>query len=129
MAHVNDSGKQDRRLNAQEALPVLPLRNAVVFPGMVLPLRVGRARSVAAVEAAMAKHGGTLVLVALKDDVDEPTGNELYKVGTLAHVESSCVALPARRSSRRKTRVIIYKRRFACGRKRRGPIHRSSKHS
>lgn len=87
MAYVNDSGTQDPRLNAHEPLPVLPLRNAVVFPGMVLPLRVGRARSVAAVEAAMAKHGGTLVLIALKDDVDEPTAAELHKVGTLAHVE------------------------------------------
>jgi len=87
MAYINETGKSDPRLNSHDPLPVLPLRNAVVFPGMVLPLRVGRARSVAAVEAAMANHGGTLVLVALNDDVEEPTGASLHKVGTLAHVE------------------------------------------
>jgi ATP-dependent Lon protease len=87
MARGNASEKEDVPIHRQEPLPVLPLRNAVVFPGMVLPLRVGRARSVAAVEAAMAKHGGTLVLVALKEDVEEPTSAEIYKVGTLAHIE------------------------------------------
>jgi ATP-dependent Lon protease len=66
-------------------LPVLPLRNTVLFPYALLPLSVGRERSVAAVEAAVAKTDNELVLVAQRDgSQDEPRWEDLYRVGTRA---------------------------------------------
>ena len=69
-----------------EELPVLPLREFVVFPYMVLPLFVARARSIAAVEDAMA--AGRLVLLVAQRNAEarEPEPDDLYRVGTVAMV-------------------------------------------
>lgn len=65
---------------------LLPLRDLVVFPGMVLPLFVGRERSIAAIELAM-KTDRILFLVAQKRvDTEQPEQKDLYRVGTLAEV-------------------------------------------
>ena len=67
-------------------LPVLPLRDVVVFPHMVIPLFVGRARSIKALEAAMAS-GKNILLVAQKDATqDSPTPDDIYRVGTVASI-------------------------------------------
>ena len=67
-------------------LPVLPLRDVVVFPHMVIPLFVGRARSIKALEAAMA-GGKNILLVAQKDATqDSPTPDDIYRVGTVASI-------------------------------------------
>ncbi len=67
-------------------LPVLPLRDVVVFPHMVIPLFVGRARSIKALEAAMA-GGKNILLVAQKDATqDSPTPDDIYRVGTIASI-------------------------------------------
>jgi ATP-dependent Lon protease len=67
-------------------VPVLPLRDVVLFPHVSMPLLVGRASSVAAVEAAIAGDRQVL-LVAQKDgQVEEPVGGDLYRTGTLATV-------------------------------------------
>ncbi len=67
-------------------LPVLPLRDVVVFPHMVIPLFVGRARSIKALEMAM-PTGKHIMLVAQKDAAqDSPTPDGLYRVGTVASV-------------------------------------------
>jgi ATP-dependent Lon protease len=69
-------------------LPVLPLRNTVVFPFMPVPLVVGRRRSVAAVESAVATEERWLVTVAQRRPVEEePTPEDLYTVGTLVTVK------------------------------------------
>jgi ATP-dependent Lon protease len=66
--------------------PVLPLRDVVVYPHMVIPLFVGRDRSVQALNHAM-QGGKQIVLVAQKQaDVDEPGPGDLYDVGTLATI-------------------------------------------
>ncbi|MCG8588783.1 MAG: endopeptidase La [Proteobacteria bacterium] len=69
-----------------EELPVLPLREFVVFPYMVLPLFVARDRSMAAVEDALA--GDRLVLLVAQRDaeIDEPEPDDLYRTGTVAMV-------------------------------------------
>ncbi|MBC7223191.1 MAG: endopeptidase La [Anaerolineae bacterium] len=68
-------------------LPVLPLRDMVVFPHMVAPLFVGRERSVRAVEEALTSGDGTLVVVTQKDsDVEWPGADDLYTVGTVVTV-------------------------------------------
>jgi ATP-dependent Lon protease len=64
-------------------LPVLPLKNTVLFPNLFMPLAVGRAQSLAAVEAALQGEEKTLVLVAQRDAAkDQPGPDDLYTVGT-----------------------------------------------
>ena len=68
------------------SLPVLPLRDIVVFPQMVVPLFVGREKSVQALEAAM-NGDKTVFLLSQRNPADEdPGADELYDVGTLATV-------------------------------------------
>ncbi len=70
--------------NKQLILPLLPLRDVVVFPHMVIPLFVGRAESVRALEVAMAMDK-QIFLIAQKDAaVDSPILQDLYEVGTVA---------------------------------------------
>ncbi|MEL1249953.1 endopeptidase La [Aurantiacibacter gilvus] len=68
------------------AYPLLPLRDIVVFPGMVVPLFVGRDKSVAALEAAM-ENGKDIFLVAQLDpSCDDPEADDLYDLGVVAQV-------------------------------------------
>ncbi|MGH8225358.1 MAG: endopeptidase La [Gammaproteobacteria bacterium] len=68
-------------------LPVLPLRDVVVYPHMVMSLFVGRPPSVKALEASIESGDSTIVLLAQKrSDVDEPGGDDLFRVGTLATI-------------------------------------------
>jgi len=65
------------------AIPLLPIKNAVLFPYMLMPLSVGRPSSVAAVERAMAGEEKRIVIVAQRDaGVDEPKQEDLFGVGT-----------------------------------------------
>jgi ATP-dependent Lon protease len=69
------------------SLPVLPLRDVVVFPHMVVPLFVGRERSVAALEAAFERPGKELLVVAQKNArTNDPAAEDLFDVGCLAVV-------------------------------------------
>lgn len=68
------------------SLPLLPLRDVVVFPHMVIPLFVGRPRSIKALEQAM-EAGKHILLVAQKSAAkDEPTFDDLYQVGSVASI-------------------------------------------
>ncbi len=67
-------------------LPLLPLRDIVVFPGMVVPLFVGREKSVAALEAAMAGDKDIFLLAQLDPASDDPGGDDLYDMGVIATV-------------------------------------------
>ncbi len=70
----------------QTIISVLPLRDIVVFPGMVVPLFVGREKSVKALEH-VASHDNHIFLVTQKDgSQDEPTLNDVYEVGTVASI-------------------------------------------
>ena len=69
-----------------QEIPVLPLRDVVVYPHMVIPLFVGREKSVRALDLAM-ERGKQIILVAQKvPDVDDPDAADLYQVGALAQV-------------------------------------------
>ncbi|MCI0456370.1 MAG: endopeptidase La [Gemmataceae bacterium] len=71
-----------------QALPVLALKNTVLFPHLFMPLAAGRATSVAAVEAALASEGKTLVLVAQRDSsVEQPRPDDLHSIGTRAVIK------------------------------------------
>jgi ATP-dependent Lon protease len=80
------SNKILRFTMSQDYLPLLPLRDVVVFPSMVIPLFVGRAKSIAALEDAMAQDK-RVMLVAQKDaSHDNPDANDLNQVGTVANI-------------------------------------------
>ncbi|MNS01611.1 Lon protease [compost metagenome] len=67
-------------------IPVLPLRDVVVYPHMVIPLFVGREKSIRCLEAAM-EQDKKVLLVAQKDaSTDEPTVEEIFSVGTVANI-------------------------------------------
>jgi ATP-dependent Lon protease len=69
-----------------ENIPVLPLRDVVVYPHMVIPLFVGREKSILALESAM-KGDKRIMLVAQRQaEVDDPKQDDLYRIGTIATV-------------------------------------------
>ncbi len=68
------------------SIPVLPLRDIVVFPHMVAPLFVGRKQSVNALNNVMTKDKKILLVTQINPEVDSPNSDHLYKVGTLAKV-------------------------------------------
>ena len=69
-------------------LPVLPLKNTVLFPHQMLPLVVGRPSSLAAAEAALSTEDKTLVVVSQMDDeIEEPGFADLFSIGTLAVIK------------------------------------------
>ncbi|MGC6245104.1 endopeptidase La [Pasteurella multocida] len=70
----------------QQSIPVLPLRDVVVFPYMVMPLFVGRPKSIRSLDEAM-ETGKQLLLVSQKQaDLEEPTVDDVYRVGTVANI-------------------------------------------
>jgi ATP-dependent Lon protease len=81
---------QDKSLpvvpDTEKTLPVLPLRDVVVFPHMVIPLFVGRRKSIKALEEAM-ESGKEIMLVAQKSaSEDDPTIDDIHTIGTLANI-------------------------------------------
>src|SRR5262245_1224333 len=76
----------DERVQIPDSCPVLPLRDIVIFPFMIVPLFVQRERSMRAIDQALAENR-MIMLVAQRDlEKEEPTGSDLYNVGTAATV-------------------------------------------
>jgi ATP-dependent Lon protease len=74
------------KIDSKKPLPVLPLRNIVVFPNMIVPLFVGRDKSVNALEEVM-NRDKQILLVAQKDEsIDDPGLNDFYRVGAIGNV-------------------------------------------
>jgi ATP-dependent Lon protease len=69
-----------------DALPVLPLRDVVVYPHMVIPLFVGRDKSMRALERAMESERQILLVAQKSPDIDDPAVDDLHQIGTLAGV-------------------------------------------
>ncbi len=76
----------DASITARVELPVLPLRDVVVYPHMVIPLFVGREKSMLALDAAMAGDKQILLIAQKAADIDDPSPADLYATGTLAQV-------------------------------------------
>ncbi|MES2907078.1 MAG: endopeptidase La [Pseudomonadota bacterium] len=70
----------------QTAFPVLPLRDIVVFPHMIVPLFVGREKSIRALEEVMRTDGQIFLATQKSASQDEPDGNDIYETGTLAQI-------------------------------------------
>ena len=67
-------------------IPLLPMRNTLLFPGMVIPINVGRRKSIKLAQEYSRKHQPIGVVAQRLNDVEEPTFDDLYHVGTLAHI-------------------------------------------
>jgi len=81
-----DPSPDEHVVDDTTGVPVLPLRDVVVYPHMVIPLFVGRQKSIVALDNAM-KAGKRILLVAQKTaDLDDPQPSDLYEVGTLATI-------------------------------------------
>src|SRR5688572_33062340 len=80
-----DERSQSRPL-PEDALIILPVRNLVLFPGVVLPITIGRAKSRAAAQEAARLQRPVGVLLQTKPDIDDPRPEDLHWVGTVANV-------------------------------------------
>jgi len=80
-----DTSKHPSIASSQEA-PVLPLRDVVVYPHMVIPLFVGREKSIRALDAAMSSDKQILLVAQKSAEVDDPGVKDLHGIGTLANI-------------------------------------------
>ncbi len=83
------SEEEERELTESvipENLPILPLKNTVLFPGVVVPITVGRDRSLALVKEAYAGDKIIGVVTQKDEDIEEPDSKDLHKVGTMARI-------------------------------------------
>ena len=78
--------KDDDDTSSKEILPLLPLRDIVVFPHMVAPLFVGRTKSVNALSEAMNKDKRVFLSTQKKAKVDSPSERDISNIGTIANV-------------------------------------------
>ncbi len=69
-----------------EVMPVLPLKGTVVLPYMVVPLGVGRPKSLSALESALSGNRAILLVAQKQDDLEDPGPDDLYRVGTICKI-------------------------------------------
>ena len=87
MSDDDETPEVEEDLNFSDELPVLPIRNAVLFPGAVAPFDVGREKSVALVEEIDGLNQPVIAIFAQRDPAtDDPTQADLYPVGVAARV-------------------------------------------
>ncbi len=79
-------GQDDKMSVLSDQLPILPIRNIVLFPGMVIPITVSRQKSVRLVKKAYKGDRTIGVLVQAKNSKEEPSEEDLYKIGTVGHI-------------------------------------------
>src|SRR5712672_4614465 len=79
-----DTTDNEQQLQIPSELPVLPLRDIVIYPFMIVPLFVSREKSIRAVDEALGQH--RMILLTCQKDLDkeEPQQEDLYNVGTVA---------------------------------------------
>jgi ATP-dependent Lon protease len=78
--------REDEIIEVPDSLPVLPLRDVVIFPGMITPLLVGRPKSLASLDEAMKNDRIMLVVTQRHMNVDEPAPKDLYETGTVVKI-------------------------------------------
>ena len=69
-----------------DALIIVPVRNTVLFPGIVLPITVGRTRSIAAAQQAVREQRQVGILLQREADVADPTPIDMHRIGTVANI-------------------------------------------
>ncbi|MGM0438383.1 MAG: LON peptidase substrate-binding domain-containing protein, partial [Bacillota bacterium] len=79
--------EQDIDLDDELELPLLASRGIVVFPNMVIPLLVGRDKSIEAIEESMMRDKKIIIASQKDEEIEEPDEDDIYKVGTIAEVK------------------------------------------
>ncbi|MBE9531528.1 MAG: LON peptidase substrate-binding domain-containing protein, partial [Proteobacteria bacterium] len=72
--------------NTNSVVPLIPLRDIIIFPHMVVPLFVGREKSIKALEFAMSNDKSILLAAQKKAKIDDPTKSDIYTMGTLGTI-------------------------------------------
>ena len=85
-AAAAETGPAPAKPAEDEILPVIPLRNMVLFPGIITSFSVGRPKSVAAVEEAVRRQSQVAVLAQQDPENEQPSAADLYQVGTAADI-------------------------------------------
>ncbi len=83
---MTEQTKKTQNVEDRVVIPLLPLRDIVVFPHMVVPLFVGREKSIAALEEAMNKEQDILLSAQVNPKTNDPKPEDIYKVGTLSSI-------------------------------------------
>jgi ATP-dependent Lon protease len=83
---VTESSPSSAKSVSIQGLPVLPLRDVVVYPHMVIPLFVGREKSIHALDVAMKADKRIMLIAQKQPDVDDPKADDLYRIGTVASI-------------------------------------------
>jgi ATP-dependent Lon protease len=78
-----DREKNEKAMDMSMEIPLLPLRDVVVFPHMIVPLFVGRERSIAALESAMKEEKGIFMAAQKSAQKDDPAEDDIYSIGTI----------------------------------------------
>jgi len=86
MSDIENTPLADAESENNQLIPVLPLRDVVVYPHMVIPLFVGREKSILALEAAMSDNKKILLLAQNNAEDDDPAAKDLYQIGTLSTI-------------------------------------------
>ncbi|MFH1975636.1 MAG: endopeptidase La [Pseudomonadota bacterium] len=84
LINIIEEDEKDAKL--PEIMPLMPVRDVVIFTDMLLPLFVGREKSVRAVEEAVRKDGFVFLVTQKDPNVENPNENEIYRIGTVARV-------------------------------------------
>ena len=88
-----DKKKPEKLAEWKEELPLIPLRNIVVFPQMIVPLFIGRSPSLKALEETMEKEKMVVFASQKNEEMEEPARKDICKIGTLAEIVQM-LALP-----------------------------------
>ncbi len=83
---MSESNTSTEPVAAAQGVPVLPLRDVVVYPHMVIPLFVGREKSIEALEVAMRADRRIMLVAQKQADIDDPKADDLYRIGTVATI-------------------------------------------
>jgi len=81
---MNEQSKDEEQPQIPDVLPVLPLRDIVIFPFMIVPLYVSRDKSIKSVDQALAENRMILLAAQKSQDEEDPTPDDIYGVGTVA---------------------------------------------
>lgn len=82
----DDLSSTDENVEVTDAIPLLPLRNSVIFPGVILPIAIGRETSIKAVKQASKGEKLLAVTSQIDAEIEDPTFDDLYQTATLARV-------------------------------------------
>ena len=83
---VSDEEEEQQGESYPQVLPVVALKNTVLFPGIVIPITIGRDKSIQAIRKAQSKHKFVAVFSQKNDAIEDPARDDLYSTGTVARI-------------------------------------------